>query len=71
MMERAEGELLLARRLLPDDPWIELLYAEFLEEGREKEAGRFAGAALGILMAVAGTLVLLGILVAPWLVAHG
>jgi len=45
------------------------VYSEFLEEGREEEAGRFAGAALGILMAVAGTLVLVGVLIAPWMVA--
>lgn len=44
------------------------VYAEFLEEGREEDAGRFAGAVLGILAAVAGGLALLGVLVAPWLV---
>ncbi len=44
------------------------VYAEFLEEGREEEAGRFAGAALGILAVVAGGLALLGIAAAPLLI---
>ncbi len=44
------------------------VYAEFLEEGREEEAGRFAGAALGILLVVAFGLALLGILLAPFLI---
>ena len=41
------------------------MYAEFLEEGREEEAGRFAGATLGILTVVAFGLALVGILLAP------
>ena len=44
------------------------VYAEFLEQGREKEAGRFAGAALGVLATVAYGLALLGMLAAPLLV---
>ncbi|NIP56782.1 MAG: murein biosynthesis integral membrane protein MurJ [Gemmatimonadetes bacterium] len=44
------------------------VYAEFLEEGREEEAGRFAGAALGILATVAFGLALAGVLLAPWLI---
>ena len=44
------------------------VYAEFLEEGREEDAGRFAGAALGILSLVAGGLALLGVLAAPLLI---
>jgi putative peptidoglycan lipid II flippase len=44
------------------------VYAEFLEEGREEEAGRLAGAALGILTVVAFSVALLGILLAPYLV---
>jgi putative peptidoglycan lipid II flippase len=44
------------------------VYAEFLEEGREEEAGRLAGAALGILTVVAFSFALLGILLAPVLV---
>lgn len=41
------------------------VYSEFLEEGREEDAGRFAGAALGILVTTTATLVLLGVLLAP------
>ncbi len=55
------GEGTLSASMIP-------VYAELLEEGREEEAGRFAGAALGILTAVAAGLSLLGILVAPLLV---
>ena len=55
------GEGTLSASVIP-------VYAEFLEEGREEDAGRFAGAALGILMVVAGGAALLGILLAPALV---
>ncbi len=55
------GEGTLSASVIP-------VYAEFLEQGREEEAGRFAGAVLGILMVVAGTAALLGILLAPVLV---
>ncbi len=41
------------------------VYAEMLEQGREREAGRFAGAALGILCTVAGAVVLVGWTLAP------
>ncbi len=41
------------------------VYAEFLEEGREEDAGRFAGAALGLLATAAFSTALLGILLAP------
>jgi putative peptidoglycan lipid II flippase len=44
------------------------VYARVLEEGREQEAGRFAGAALGILSVVAFGLGLLGLLLAPVIV---
>jgi putative peptidoglycan lipid II flippase len=44
------------------------VYARFLEEGREEDAGRFAGAALGILSVVAFGLGLLGLLLAPVIV---
>ena len=52
------GEGTLSASVIP-------VYAEFLEEGREQEAGRFAGAVLGILMVVAGGAALLGMLLAP------
>lgn len=44
------------------------VYARFVEEGREAEAGRFAGAALGLVAALAFGVALLGILLAPLLV---
>jgi putative peptidoglycan lipid II flippase len=44
-------------------------YAELLERGREEDARQFAGAALGILTAVAGVLALAGYTLAPILVA--
>lgn len=44
------------------------VYARFLEEGREEEAGRFAGAALGMVSVVAFGAGLLGLLLAPWIV---
>ena len=44
------------------------VYARFLEEGKDEEAGRFAGAALGILTVVAFGVALIGVLVAPVLV---
>ncbi len=52
------GEGTLSASLIP-------VYAEMLEEGREEEAGRFAGATLGILATVSFGLALLGILLAP------
>jgi putative peptidoglycan lipid II flippase len=55
------GEGTLSASVIP-------VYAEFLEEGREEDAGRFAGAVLGILMVVAGGAALVGILLAPALV---
>lgn len=45
------------------------IYAELLEEGRDREAARFAGAIAGLLTVTAGALAVLGIVVAPWLVA--
>lgn len=55
------GEGTLSASLIP-------VYARFLEEGREEDAGRFAGAALGVLSVAAFGLALLGILLAPILV---
>lgn len=55
------GEGTLSASMIP-------VYAEFLEEGREEDAARFAGAALGILVAVAGGLALLGAALAPQIV---
>ncbi len=55
------GEGTLSASLIP-------IYAEYLEQGREEEAGRFAGASLGILTVVAFSLALIGILLAPLLI---
>jgi len=62
VLQNLLGEGTLSASLIP-------VYAEFLEQGREEDAGRFAGAALGILTMVAATLALLGIVLAPVLVA--
>lgn len=40
------------------------IYSRLLKEGREEEAGRFAGAVFGLLLALAGSLALLGVLLA-------
>ncbi len=56
------GEGTLSASMIP-------VYAEFVEEGREEEAARFAGAALGILTALAASLTLIGMAAAPLLVA--
>jgi putative peptidoglycan lipid II flippase len=55
------GEGTLSASMIP-------VYAEMIEEGREEDAARFAGAALGILTAVAAGVALVGWMVAPWLV---
>ena len=44
------------------------IYSRLLDEGRTREAGRFAGAIFGLLVATAATLVLLGIALAEPLV---
>lgn len=44
-------------------------YSRLVREGRAEEAGRFAGAILGLLLAVAGGIVLAGLLLARFFVA--
>ncbi len=61
VLQNLLGEGTLSASLIP-------IYSTFLEEGREEEAGRFAGAALGILTAVAAGTALVGVLLAPGLV---
>lgn len=61
VLQNLLGEGTLSASLIP-------VYATFLEEGREEEAGRFAGAALGILTVVASVAALLGVLLAPGIV---
>ncbi len=55
------GEGTLSGSMIP-------VYSRFLEEGREKEAAAFAGAALGILTLTATTIAFVGMLAAPLLV---
>ncbi len=45
------------------------VYSELLGQGRTQEAGRVAGAMFALLLGVAGAISLLGIALAPWLVA--
>ena len=51
------GEGVLSASFIPT-------YARLLDEGREEEAGRVAGAVLGLLVVLSGGLVLLGVLLA-------
>lgn len=55
------GEQTLSAAFIP-------IYSRLLEEGREKDAGRFAGAIFGLLVAVVGVLVLFFVALAPWVV---
>ncbi|HEX7120451.1 MAG TPA: murein biosynthesis integral membrane protein MurJ [Longimicrobiales bacterium] len=62
VLQNLLGEGTLSASFIP-------VYAELLEEGREEEAGRVAGAIFGLLVAAAGALALIGILFAPVLVS--
>lgn len=62
VLQNLLGEGTLSASLIP-------VYAELIEEGRQEEAGRFAGATLGILTVAAGALTLAGVLLAGPLVA--
>ncbi len=62
LLQNLLGEGTLSASFIP-------IYARMLEEGREEEAGRFAGAIFGLLVAVAGGLALLGVVFAKPLVA--
>jgi putative peptidoglycan lipid II flippase len=61
VLQNLLGEGTLSASFIP-------VYAEMLEEGREEEAGRFAGAILGLLATVAFGAALIGVLTAPLLV---
>lgn len=61
VLQNLLGEGTLSASFIP-------VYAELLEQGREEEAGRVAGAVFALVLAVAGGLALLGILLAPALV---
>lgn len=56
------GEQSLSAAFIP-------IYARMVEDGREREAGRFAGAIFGLLLAAAATLSLAGVLLARPIVA--
>ncbi len=62
VLQNLLGEGTLSASFIP-------VYSELLEQGREEEAGRVAGAIFALLFAVAAGLALLGILLAPVLVA--
>ncbi len=62
VLQNLLGEGTLSASFIP-------VYAELLEEGREEEAGRVAGAIFALLFALAGGLALVGIVAAPVLVS--
>lgn len=62
LLQNLLGEGTLSASFIP-------VYAELLETGRKEEAGRLAGAIFSLLLALGGTLALLGVLVAPVLVS--
>ena len=61
VLQNLLGEGTLSASLIP-------VYAEMREQGRDEDARRFAGAALGLLAVVAASLALFGVLLAPLLV---
>jgi putative peptidoglycan lipid II flippase len=62
VLQNLLGEGTLSASFIP-------VYSELLEEGREEDAGRTAGAVFGLLAALAGALALFGVLLAPQLVS--
>lgn len=62
LLQNLLGEGTLSAAFIP-------IYSRMVEEGREKEASRFAGAILGLLLVVASAVALLGVLLARPLVA--
>jgi putative peptidoglycan lipid II flippase len=62
VLQNLLGEGTLSASFIPQ-------YAKLLEEGREKDAGRLAGAVFALLFALAGALAVLGALLAPFLVS--
>ena len=61
VLQNLLGEGTLSASFIP-------VYSELLEQGRTQEAGRVAGAMFALLLAVAGGIALLGVVLAPWLV---
>jgi putative peptidoglycan lipid II flippase len=62
VLQNLLGEGTLSASFIPQ-------YAKLLEDGREADAGRLAGAVFALLLALAGALTLLGVLLAPVLVS--
>lgn len=62
ILQNLLGEGVLSASFIP-------VYSELLQEGREEDAGRVAGAIFALLFAVAGGLALIGIAAAPLLVS--
>jgi putative peptidoglycan lipid II flippase len=62
VLQNLLGEGTLSASFIP-------VYSELLEQGREEEAGRVAGAIFALLFALAGALALIGIVAAPVLVS--
>lgn len=62
LLQNLLGEQTLSAAFIP-------IYSRMLEEGREEDAGRFAGAVFGLLVATVSVLVLIGVVFAPWIVA--
>lgn len=62
LLQNLLGEGTLSAAFIP-------IYSRMIAEGRAHEAGRFAGAIFGLLLAVAALLALLGALLAPYIVA--
>ena len=60
VLQNLLGEGTLSASFIP-------VYVRLLEEGRDEEAGRAAGAVLGLLATAAGVLAALGTWAAPWL----
>jgi putative peptidoglycan lipid II flippase len=62
VLQNLLGEGTLSASFIP-------VYSRLLEEGKEEEAGRLAGAIFALLLAVAGALSLFGVIMAPLLVS--
>jgi putative peptidoglycan lipid II flippase len=62
VLQNLLGEGTLSASFIPE-------YSKLLEEGREEEAGRLAGAIFALLVAAAGALALAGVVLAPILVS--
>lgn len=62
VLQNLLGEQTLSAAFIP-------VYSRFLAEGRREEAGRFAGAVFCLLVVAVTVVVLLGILLAPWIVS--